>query len=307
MKLLASVGKSGTNSALDVKLIQALLNVNLRKRKSKGILNISGLLNEKTQQAISNFQSVELKLSKPDGRIDPGGRSFKALLGILKQAHKKTVIVAPLYGVVTWRSEGAEGGPYHSRKLHVPSSASGLTIGRGYDLKTKSATTISLNLSAVFVDVKYANLLAKASRLHGEAAKKFIVENDLLDFEISADSQLKLFKVSYDYEFSEVKRICLKKDTENLYGEVDWESLNPVIKDIVIDLKFRGDYTSSSRKIIQKHIANNDLKEFEKAMVDQKSWASVPSDRFNRRKQFLEKVKLVKPGKSAESTKVAIE
>ena len=122
MKLLASVGKSGTNSALDVKLIQALLNVNLRKRKSKGILNISGLLNEKTQQAISNFQSVELKLSKPDGRIDPGGRSFKALLGILKQAHKKTVIVAPLYGVVTWRSEGAEGSPYHSRKLHVPSS-----------------------------------------------------------------------------------------------------------------------------------------------------------------------------------------
>ena len=103
---------------------------------------------------------------------------------------------------MTWRSEGAEGGPYHSRKLHVPSSASGLTIGRGYDLKTKSETTISLNLSAVFVDVKYANLLSKASRLHGGAAKKFIVENDLLDFEISAGSQLKLFKVSYDYEFS---------------------------------------------------------------------------------------------------------
>ena len=72
-------------------------------------------------------------------------------------------------------------------------------------------------------------------------------------------------------------------------------------------VKFRGDYTSSSRKIIQKHIANNDLKEFEKAMVDQKNWASVPSDRFNRRKQFLEKAKIVKPGKSAESTKVAIE
>mgnify|MGYP006875700117 CR=1 FL=1 len=34
-------------------------------------------------------------------------------------------------GLLTFESEGHEGGPYHSRTLHVPSHTSGLTIGRG--------------------------------------------------------------------------------------------------------------------------------------------------------------------------------
>ena len=33
----------------------------------------------------------------------------------------------PSEGLVTWDSEGAEGGPYHSRILQVPTDESGLT------------------------------------------------------------------------------------------------------------------------------------------------------------------------------------
>ena len=51
MKLIGSVGKSGVNSAQDIKLVQALLNVNLRKQK-KEVLAITGTLDDKTQKAI---------------------------------------------------------------------------------------------------------------------------------------------------------------------------------------------------------------------------------------------------------------
>ena len=40
----------------------------------------------------------------------------------------------PKEGKVTFNSEGTEGGFFHSRKLHVPTASSGLTLGRGYDM-----------------------------------------------------------------------------------------------------------------------------------------------------------------------------
>ena len=45
-------------------------------------------------------------------------------------------------GLLTYKAMGMEGGDFHSRKLHVPSDRSGLTIGRGYDMKEKSSYKI---------------------------------------------------------------------------------------------------------------------------------------------------------------------
>ena len=39
-----------------------------------------------------------------------------------------TALDVPEIGIVTWDSEGSEGGRFHSRRLHVPSDTSGLTI-----------------------------------------------------------------------------------------------------------------------------------------------------------------------------------
>ena len=246
----------------------------------------------KLRRLFLRLQTVDIKLSRPDGRVDPGGRSFKFLINTLGQSYTTKSINPPSYGVVTWQSEGAEGGPYHRRKLHVPSSASGLTIGRGYDLKQKPPATINSNLTLSHVSVGIATVLSKASKLHGDSAKKFIIENDLLDFEVSTETQLALFKLSYEAETSEVKRICGKKGTVEGYGAVDWENLDLNIKDVVIDLKFRGDYTPLSRKLIQKHISNNDLKAVSEVMINKSNWPSVPVDRFNRRKKFLENIKV---------------
>ena len=42
---------------------------------------------------------------------------------------------------LTCDAEGSEGGPDHSRRLHVPGPASGLIIGRGSGLRRRSLAT----------------------------------------------------------------------------------------------------------------------------------------------------------------------
>ena len=71
------------------------------------------------------------------------------------------------------------------------------------------------------------------------------------------------------------------------YGVVDWDSLDRKIKDVAIDLRYRGDYTTESRVLLQKFIADNDLEKFKAILADQSKWSRVPSDRFLRRKNFL--------------------
>lgn len=195
----------------------------------------------------------------------------------------------PVIGQVTFNSEGTEKGRFHSRKLHVPSNSSGLTIGRGYDMRFKSKSKIKNDLLFSGLSAKQAELLSNASGLSGQSAKNFIEKNSLGDFEITQQSQLKLFNISYAEEESEAKRLCSKPDVVEKYGKCDWSSLNPAIKEILVDLKFRGDYTGSTRKIIQKHVSNNDINGLLSVLSERKNWLNplVPQDRFQRRIQFL--------------------
>ena len=92
-------------------------------------------------------------------------------------------------GQLTYDAEGNEGGPFHSRVLSVPSDSSGLTIGRGYDMKEKTSSGIEANLADAGVDQADAALLAQAAGLSGAAAKAFIEDNNLGSFEISMEVQ----------------------------------------------------------------------------------------------------------------------
>lgn len=194
----------------------------------------------------------------------------------------------PSRGVLTFDAEGQEGGPYHSRKLHVPSDSSGLTIGRGYDMKERSAAQILRDLVAAGVPKADATAISKAAGLSGKAARDFIAENDLAGFEITSDAQLRLFETTYASQEAEVVRICSKDDVVETYGATDWGKTHPAIRDLVVDLKFRGDYTGKSRKIIQPHIVANDLDKVLEVMSDKDNWNNVPLTRFNERKAMLE-------------------
>src|SRR5689334_19835604 len=95
-----------------------------------------------------------------------------------------TTLLRPDRGGLTFDSEGTEGGRYHSRTLHVPGPSSGLTIGRGYDMGSKSSGQITSDLVAAGVDLASAKTLSGAATLRGENAKKFIREKGVESFEI---------------------------------------------------------------------------------------------------------------------------
>lgn len=203
----------------------------------------------------------------------------------------------PLIGKVTFESEGSEQGPFHSRTLHVPSLTSGLTIGRGYDMKMKNSFKIQQNLIISGVKIADAKLLAKAAGLYGGSAKSFIVSNQLEEYEITQQQQVNLFNISYLEEEAEAKRLCSKADVVTKYGRCDWDKLDYAIKEILVDLKFRGDYTGSTRKFIQQYVVSNDTMGFLKVLSDKAKWARqrVPSDRFQRRITFFKNNAVIKP------------
>ena len=288
LKIIESVGKNGKNQISDVKKIRVLLNCYLRSKSKTGLI-ISGKADINLEEAIALFQKDYVGSSKPDSKIDVNGKSYNKLKEFLNSIFKPVALSPPTYGIVTWESEGAEGGPYHSRKLHVPSTSSGLTLGRGYDFRRKSQSKIYNDLTSSGVDAKIATILKQASELFGVSASQFVIDKDLLDLQISGEVQKNLFKISYDIEKSEVKRICEKALVKKTYGTTDWSGLHSTIKDMAIDLKFRGDYTPSARKIIQKSIAENNLTEFKKKIKDKRNWSNVPPDRFIRRSSFMDK------------------
>ena len=199
-----------------------------------------------------------------------------------------TTSVTPSKGIVTWDSEGTEGGKYHSRKLHVPSDASGLTIGRGYDMKTKTKAGIVNDLTAAGVDEANAKKLSGAAGLQGAAARKFITDNNLAAFEITEAAQKALFEISYKAEAAEAKRLATKQDVVDKYGATDWSKLHPAIEQMLVDMKFRGDYDGRARTLVQPSVVANDLEKFAAVMMDAAKWPNVPKDRFNRRVAFLQ-------------------
>ncbi len=76
----ASVGRGGKNVPIDVKLVQTLLNAHVAKL-ALAKLEDDGQVGKLTLAAIEAFQRKIVKMKQPDGRVDPGGRTFKALDG----------------------------------------------------------------------------------------------------------------------------------------------------------------------------------------------------------------------------------
>lgn len=204
------------------------------------------------------------------------------------KVHKKSftdvqALNLPKEGMLTFTSEGQEGGLYQTRYPHVPDKNSGLTIGRGYDLKTKSKTEILKDFVHAGISLKDAQTFTEAQGLQGKRAKKYIEDNELENFSLTPIQQLRLFEISLAKETRDVKRIV----SYERMGKIDLNKVHPVIKDVLVDLKYRGDLTQEVQELLQKHIADNNLEEFAKIIQKKDNWGKVPQDRFDKRSKYM--------------------
>ena len=74
-----SVGRGGINRADDVKVVQELINNNLKKLPSLRPLDVDGDIGPLTIAAIEEFQRRVVGMAKPDGRVDPKGQTLALL------------------------------------------------------------------------------------------------------------------------------------------------------------------------------------------------------------------------------------
>lgn len=79
----------------------------------------------------------------------------------------------PKEGLLTFRAEGNNipGSQYYSRKIHWPGNpsisdryGSGLTIGRGYNMKERPESTIISDMVAAGISLENARKIAKGSK-----------------------------------------------------------------------------------------------------------------------------------------------
>ncbi len=173
----------------------------------------------------------------------------------------------------------------------MPSSSSGATIGRGYDMREKSRDEIVADLVAAGVPKTTAGKLARAHGQKGKQAKEFIAANELGTIEITPDQQKALFLRTYQELEGDVIRICNKPDVVAKYGGLNWRDLHLKIRDVLVDLRYRGDYTGATREKAHPPAVKNHLASFRRIISNEDYWVGqrgVPKDRFRRRRDYLQ-------------------
>lgn len=284
--LIATVGHLGKNLPRDVQTVQALLNVHHRQKKVAP-LPVHGRYDEDTQAALETFQMGLMKVCpKFWPLVKHRCPTHRALQQIRDKALLLTSPLAPEEGRLTWDAEGQEGGPFHSRTLHVPSMFSGLTIGRGYDCSMKSSMEIYTDLLDAGLSNTHAKSLSEASGLKGASAEAFIIERDLLDFQITAEQQLQLFKKTYANTLQTTIEVIRRDKRSQLYKAIDWKKLDSTMLDVLVDLTYRGDNLPSTREFLIESVSKNDVDAFCALIRDAGKWSKVPPERFRLRSNY---------------------
>jgi hypothetical protein len=198
------------------------------------------------------------------------------------------------FGQKTFDAEGVEErGRFFSRKISVPPGNSGVTIGRGYDMRERSASQIVRELTFAGMAKDEAVFLSKAARKQGDTARTFVCQYGDFAPEMSLEVQKKLFEdVTTPEMVNDIKRIFNKPDTVAAYGRPSWDSLSPAAQELVFDLRYRGDYTPTTRKRIQKLLVNQDYKALKEVMDDTAYWQTlkVPEGRIEERQKMAQEL-----------------
>ena len=187
-------------------------------------------------------------------------------------------------GQLTFDNEGLEnpGGRFHSRILHCPGSWSGVTIGRGYDMKLRSQREVRRDLVNAGVDAATATAMSKGAGLKGNRAKRFCRANRSLS--ITAEQQKNLHDVVYG------EKRAYAADRIKKWTGTDLDAATQTVQDILVDLFFRGDMTRRKWKAnnFKRIVSGNDTAALLRLLRNRSLWGNVDTSRYEARIAYLQ-------------------
>jgi hypothetical protein len=143
MELISSaVGKDGKNNYKDVVTVQILINGCMHLMRPLEPLNPDGKVGRKTLDAIESFQRSVLKMDKPDGRIDPGGRTIQLLNQKCVSNNKPSIDELNIAGNVKFPLKTRSPSSYKTGMRKFGSNRSGGRKHAGCDLYAPIGTPV---------------------------------------------------------------------------------------------------------------------------------------------------------------------
>jgi hypothetical protein len=199
------------------------------------------------------------------------------------------------FGSDTFQAEiGKEGTRYFSRVIHWPTgSASGVTIGPGYDMGKRSAQSIINDLTRAGVAPRDALFFSHAAGLQGSAAQAFVARHRGQSPTITPEAQQRIFtEVIQPAIIDDIKRILEKPDTVRAYGAISWSGLPQAARELLFDLRYRGDYTPATRKFLHPALVAGDFRGLVGIMEDRALWRrfGVPESRIDTRINIAQRI-----------------
>ncbi|WP_354292805.1 peptidoglycan-binding protein [Paramixta manurensis] len=126
-----------------------------------------------------------------------------------------------------------------SRVLHCPDKYSGVTIGRGYDMKERSTGEIMTHIRQSGIEEYKAVICSKAAGLFGRHAKNFISAYGSLAGEITHLQQIRLFEVSYREKREYARGVYSRRSTRTA-NALKWEHIDSKIRETFVDIVYQG-------------------------------------------------------------------
>ena len=188
-------------------------------------------------------------------------------------------------GQLTFDAEGQEGTVYHSRHLHHPSSSSGVTVGRGFDLKKRDAAAVVAALVQAGVEDPTARVISQGAGKSGADADAFVSKYRTTAGNISPAQQKRLFQAEYAHQKENAKGVYERASADSEKA-VAWNKLDAVVREVYVDIIYQG-YPPEVKRIIQPIVEANDSNKLSSAITKHsKDWTSPP--RWELRKRRLD-------------------
>lgn len=191
ISLSGSVGRNGINQADDVLAVQQALNA-FAARIGIQPLPTNGVMNSRTQEGIEAFQRRVLDQVSPDGRIDPRGRTVRAL--------------ASATGSETSAAEPQDMVSYHD---DVPASR---RLASDYAIRVIERALTTAGMKAAMITSTLRLPEEQAEIMYRMASEDLAAQFQL--YGATGDEVLKVFKANKDKPKSEVVELMRQKIEE---------------------------------------------------------------------------------------------